>query len=91
MSTKNALKTMAKSFIEQAVESSEHIKKLIAGMTLIAIETKKVAELMLVLSKRLDEYEMIIFKIIEVQEASKKNSFDSSDLLKSKEKSSKSN
>lgn len=82
---------MAKSFIEQAVESSEHIKKLIAGMTLIAIETKKVAELMLVLSKRLDEYEMIIFKIIEVQEASKKNSFDSSDLLKSKEKSSKSN
>jgi len=91
MSTKNTLKTMAKSFIEQAVESSEHIKKLIAGMTLIAIETKKVAELMLVLSKRLDEYEMIIFKIIEVQEASKKNSFDSSDLLKSKEKSSKSN
>ena len=82
---------MAKSFIEQAVESSEHIKKLIAGMTLIAVETKKIAELMLVLSKRLDEYEMIIFKIIEVQEALKKNSFDSSDLLKSKEKSSKSN
>ena len=91
MSTKNTLKTMAKSFIEQAVESSEHIKKLIAGMTLIAVETKKIAELMLVLSKRLDEYEMIIFKIIEVQEALKKNSFDSSDLLKSKEKSSKSN
>ena len=82
---------MAKSFIEQAVESSEHIQKLIAGMTLIAVETKKIAELMLVLSKRLDEYEMIIFKIIEVQEALKKNSFDSSDLLKSKEKSSKSN
>lgn len=92
MSSKNSLKTMAENFIEKSIESSPHINKLISGVTIMALETKKIAEAILTLSNRLDDHETIILKLMESQQrAASKDSLDSFDVTKQKEKSSKPN
>jgi|GEM_PF-3530389 len=92
MSAKSPIKNIVDSFIEQSIESSSQVKKLITSVTLIAMESKKIAEAILVLSKRLDEHEELILKIVELQRGnSVKDPVDSIEFIKSKEKSSKPN
>jgi hypothetical protein len=90
MSEKSAFKSMMEGFIEKSIASSPHFRKLVDSMTILALESKKVAEAILVLNNRLNEHEQLILKLVELQRAKPKDSLDI-DLLKTKEKPSKPN
>lgn len=89
MTTKNTLKTVVENFIEQSIVSSSYIKKIIANITIMALESKKITETILLLNKRLDDHETIILKLLESNKASQKDSLV--EILNSKEKNSKPN
>jgi hypothetical protein len=90
MSEKSAFKSMMEGFIEKSIVSSPHFRKLLDSMTILALESKKVAEAILVFNNRLNEHEQLILKLVELQRAKPKDSLDI-DLLKTKEKPSKPN
>lgn len=81
---------MMEGFIEKSIASSPHFRKLVDSMTILALESKKVAEAILVLNNRINEHEQLILKLVELQRAKPKDSLDI-DLLKTKEKPSKPN
>jgi len=89
MTTKNTLKMVVENFIEQSIVSSSYIKKIIANITIMALESKKITETILLLNKRLDDHETIILKLLESNKASQKDSLV--EILNSKEKNSKPN
>lgn len=90
MSEKSAFKSMMEGFIEKSIASSPHFRKLVDSMTILALESKKVAETILVLNNRLNDHEQLILKLVELQRNKPKDSLDI-DLLKNKEKPSKPN
>jgi hypothetical protein len=90
MSEKSAFKSMMEGFIEKSIASSPHFRKLVDSMTILALESKKVAEAILVLNNRLNDHEQLILKLVELQRNKPKDSLDI-DLLKNKEKPSKPN
>lgn len=81
---------MMEGFIEKSIASSPHFRKLVDSMTILALESKKVAEAILVLNNRLNDHEQLILKLVELQRNKPKDSLDI-DLLKNKEKPSKPN
>jgi len=90
MSEKSAFKSMMEGFIEKSIASSPHFRKLVDSMTILALESKKIAEAILVLNNRINEHEQLILKLIESQSNKPKDSLNI-DLLKTKEKPSKPN
>lgn len=86
----SSLKKMLKNFIEQSIETSTYVNKLMSNVTLIATESKKIADIIFLLNKRIDDHEILILKLLEHQHSASKNSVDVN-ILKTKEKSSKPN
>lgn len=82
---------MVENFIEQSIETSQYIKKLTASVTLVAIESKKLAEVILTLNQRVNDHEELILKLIEMQRRPTKDRIDSIEVSPNKEKSSKPN
>jgi len=85
MSEKNGFKGVIESFIEKSIESSSYLNKVIDNISIIANETKKVAEAILILNNRINEHEHLILTILELQKIKQKDSFEI-DILKSKDK-----
>ena len=78
------------SFIERSIESSPHFRKLLDSMTILAVETKKIAETIFILNNKIKEHEQLILKLAELYQAKSKDS-PNIDLLATKEKPSKPN
>jgi hypothetical protein len=92
MSQKNSFKTMIENFIEDAIVSSSHIHKLISSVTLIAQESKRITELILVLNDRLNTHEELILKLAQANRNAAKDPLDSVGInAKSKQNPPKSN
>ena len=65
--SKSSLKTLIEGFIEDAIISSSFIDKVITNITLIALESKKIAEAILTLNDRLTVHEDLILKLAQTQ------------------------
>jgi hypothetical protein len=91
MNSKNTLKSMIENFIERSMETSQYIKKLAASVTIIAVESKKLAEVIFTLNQRVNDHEELLLKLIEMQRHTTKDQIDSIDIALNKEKFSKPN
>ena len=91
MSEKSALKLMLEGFIEKSIAASPHFIRLIDAVTIIAVESKKMAEAVLILNNRMNVYELFILKLIEIQRSNKQKDSLDIDILKTNEKPSKPN
>jgi hypothetical protein len=67
MSAKDGLKLMIDKFIEDALHSSNYMKLLTKNLTLIATETKKLAEFVLLVNDRLNQHEQLLLKLTSQQ------------------------
>lgn len=85
MSEKNGFKGWAESFIEKTIESSQHLKKIVDNITLIANETQKVAQAILALNNRINEHEQLILRLVELQKIKPKDPLEI-DILPQKNK-----
>lgn len=87
--TKSPFKTMIEGFIEESIATSIHVNKIVSSITLVALETKKLAESLLVLNDRLNTHEELILKLAKAQRKDSSESIDT--MLKEKPKPSKPN
>jgi hypothetical protein len=71
MTSKSGFKAMAEKFIEDSLEVSPLLKKIAHSITLVATESKRLAELMLVINNRLNTHEEIILRLVEAQKEKK--------------------
>lgn len=87
--TKSPLKTMVEGIIEEVILSSAHVNKIVTSLTLMALETKKLAETLLILNERLDTHEDMILKLAQTRHKDPADSIDT--MMKVKQKPSKPN
>jgi len=81
---KSPLRTMVEGIIEEAIVSSAHITKIVSSITLVALETKKLAETILILNDRLNAHEDLILKLTKVQQKETTDSIDTITRVKQK-------
>lgn len=86
---KSPFKTMIEGFIEEKIATSTHINKIVTSLTLVAVETKKIAETILTLNERLNTHEELILKLAQTQRKDPTESIDN--MLKAKPKPTKPN
>jgi len=87
--TKSPLKLMIEGIIEEAIVASTHINKIVSGVTLMALETKKIAETILILNDRINTHEDLILRLAQAQRKDPGESIDT--MTKVKQKPSKPN
>ena len=64
---KSGLKGLVDEYIEGALASSDVINVILKGMTIVATESKKIADYITALNDRLDQHEKIILALVEAQ------------------------
>ena len=91
MTQKSTFKSFLEKAFDESLESSTFMQKVVDSITIVANETKKVAELMLRINDRLNQHEKIILMLLDVQNEKQKKEQYVDHVSKSKEGSSKPN
>ena len=74
--SKSSLKMLIQGFIEDTIVSSSFINKIIMNITLVALESKKIADAILTLNDRLNIHEDLILKLAQTQYSNVKDAKD---------------
>jgi len=74
MKSKSVFNAMIEKYFEEMVQSSEHIKKIVHNISIIANESKKIAEFVLIINQKLNSHEELLLRLIE-EKKEKKDSF----------------
>jgi len=62
---------MVEKYFEEMVESSEYIKKIVNNISIVANESKKIAEFALIINQRLNSHEELLLRLIEEKKEKK--------------------
>lgn len=65
MITGNTLKGMLQSVLEDTLKNSDHVNTLISGLTSLAKQTTKLAEMMIRVQEKLQEHEKVMMFLME--------------------------
>lgn len=91
MSAPGPFRSIVEKLFEESLASSKYVKKILDNMVLIALETKKIAEVMTEMNERLNQHEDAILKIIELQQQKNQSDVVEQVFIKNKEEPSKPN
>ena len=91
MTSKNSFKTLLEKVFDESLESSKFMNKIINNVTLMATETKKIAELLMRMNDRINQHEKIILMLLDAQNEKDKKEKIVDYVMKPKEGSSKPN
>jgi len=89
MNSKSGLRVIIEDFFEDSLASSSLTKKMLQSISLIANETKKIADALITINDRLNQHEQVILKLVNMQVEKKDKQADYT--LKPKEGPSKPN
>lgn len=73
MISKKILKEVANKFVDASIEKSDYAKKISECMNIMALETKKIVDLVIKMNDRLNIHEKVILQLVEIQSQKKEN------------------
>ena len=67
MTSKRGLKDIINELFESSLTSSKFIQKIVQNITIVANESKKIADVLLTLNDKINYHEQLILKLINIQ------------------------
>jgi len=67
MTSKRGLKDIINELFESSLISSKFIQKIVQNITIVANESKKIADVLLTLNDKINYHEQLILKLINMQ------------------------
>lgn len=81
MTAKERLKSIFENLLEDSLHTSEYVKKIVTAMSMVASESKKITDLVLIINERLYHHEELILMLLDQQKEKTKKEGQSLDLF----------